>query len=136
MSIDSRGSFPRPFLPLESVTTLFVTLLMLLVPLCCVLLFIFGHHSLDGGSEICFFLCLFLVLPWIEYRCCIFIDFLILLPGHVVGTFLNGSQHLVNCGGQERLVRSITLGCLAGAAWDQLLSITSAGKSGTSCNFL
>lgn len=102
MSIDSWGSFPRPFLPLEFVTTLFATLLMLLVPLCCVLVFIFGHHSLDGGSEICFFPCLFLVLPWIKYRCYIFIDFLILLPGHVVGTFLSGSRHLVNCEGTRK----------------------------------
>ena len=102
MSIDSWGSFPRPFLPLEFVTTLFATLLMLLVPLCCVLVFIFGHHSLDGGSEICFFPCLFLVLPWIKCRCYIFIDFLILLPGHVVGTFLSGSRHLVNCEGTRK----------------------------------
>ena len=66
------------------------------------LLFIFRHHSLDGGSEVCFFLCLFLFLPWIKYRCYVFIDFLTPLPGHVVGTFLNESQHLVNCGGTRK----------------------------------
>lgn len=49
-----------------------------------------------------FFLCLFLFLPWIKYRCYVFIDFFIPLPGHVVGTFLNGSQHLVNCGGTRK----------------------------------
>ena len=45
---------------------------------------------------------LFLFLPWIKYRCYVFIDFFIPLPGHVVGTFLNGSQHLVNCGGTRK----------------------------------
>lgn len=47
---------------------------------------------------VCFFVvCLFVCFPWIKYRCYVFPDFFIPLPGQVIDTLLCGSQQLANC---------------------------------------